>query len=183
MLSTAQSSNYLAAEDSIIVNIVIPRTGIHAIRIPPSSPISSLSTRFPDQQAEFIFHEQVLRPHHTLDFYNVKTGDFFVLISRATPSAFGKQSWLKLTEESGEFNEIIRVVQNQNCKSEVMRLRDLRMLRMEGKAKSFRKVCGITTRLDPTFDGPQKTVIPDHASIGHEPIPIVGEASFNGINF
>jgi hypothetical protein len=26
-------------------------------------------------------------------------------------------------------------------------------------------------------------VIPDHASIGHEPIPIVGEASFNGINF
>jgi hypothetical protein len=171
MASPARDLLCSIGDSSIMLNVVVPCLGIRVISIVPSERVASLHAHFPRQRPEFIFRGQLLNPHETLSFYNIRDNDSLVLISQAAPSAFSKEKWMSATRESDEFDVSVRTAMNRDCRTELLRLRDLQLLRMECRPRTFRKVSNSVKQMHRCLHDGHKTVLPGEPTMRCDPLP------------
>jgi hypothetical protein len=77
----------------------------------------------------------------TFEFYGVRDGDSIVALPiENEDSVYGTNHWLTLTRDSESFNEALRWMLEPATAGEAARLRDLQLMRLERKPRSFMKI-------------------------------------------
>jgi hypothetical protein len=90
----------------------------------------------------FIFNGFELLEGMTFEFYGIRDGDAIIALPVGERDSICCTSqWLSLTRDNESFNESMRWMLDSRTSGEAARLRDVHTMRVEGKARSFMKMC------------------------------------------
>jgi hypothetical protein len=148
------------AEDSLILNVVVPQCCVAPICVSPSFPLGSIQEHFPGRC--FIYRGQLLDENQTFAFYGMKSKDSMVALP-ANRSEVMTERWATITRDSETFYDMIQSLMEAPSRSETLRIQDLRAMRLESRPRQYRR---FLTSFAPSIDlavAPMKseaTVIP-----------------------
>jgi hypothetical protein len=101
--------------------------------------VSALQRLFSEPH-RFICNGVELLEHMTLDFYEIRDGDVIIALPGELQGLYKVADWITVTRDSDTFNQTVQSILNTRTAREVYRLRDLHIMRLEGRAKSYRHV-------------------------------------------
>jgi hypothetical protein len=156
--------------ETIQINLVFPGTGIRRMSVRKVDQVSVLSAALQRFDCDLVHKGQVVDRQLTFQCYNVQNGDSIVVLTQAAPT---RDRWLRITTDDDDFDLMMQSAANIKCRSEFLRLRDIRRTRMESNPTKFRRIC---TRIPNIIDGIRapsvETVIPDPATeMRDDPLP------------
>jgi hypothetical protein len=156
--------------ETVQINLVFPRTGIRRVLVRRADQVSVLSAALQRPNCDLVHRGQVIDRDCTFQCYNVRSGDSIVVLTEAAPT---RERWLKLTADDEDFDLMMQSAANVKCRSEFLRLRDVRRTRMESNPGRFRRICRrIPTLIDGARTPSEETVIPDAAAeMRDDPLP------------
>ncbi|OHS98671.1 hypothetical protein TRFO_34849 [Tritrichomonas foetus] len=126
-------------ERRVEINICSPHQPVRAISAKLSGYVSALQVLFPSQKKVFIFNGSFLDENSTFAETGLVDGDSIIALG----SKDEKYQWLNLTKDRDEFSDMVRTMLDPRTANEAARIRDLHMMRIEGKPRVFSKLSKI----------------------------------------
>jgi hypothetical protein len=144
------------SSDTIVLQIVSSGSFVKRALVRKNQSVQVLSNLFPDQPVIFIHRGEQLIEQNSFEYYQVQSGESIFVIpndqeTRPT-SALQAQHWIRLSNDAEAINRLIDSVVNTKTRREVMRLRDVALLKQE----IHRRRC---LRSDLSFTVPQRNHI------------------------
>jgi hypothetical protein len=121
----------------ISLNLVIPRYGVKSVSGAPNTPISALIKSLPNQNVELVYQGVILNAKDTIDGYSMKSNDCIIVVPIASEERQNLQTWLAVTKSSDDLQARVSACLNGDARREVVRLRDLELLRRESQSRRF----------------------------------------------
>jgi hypothetical protein len=87
----------------------------------------------------WVFNGQVLDPKETLGLYGIKNNDAIVLVPM-NGAASAADRWMRVTREADAFSDTVQFAIGKESHADFLRLKDLRMNRLECRPRAFRKL-------------------------------------------
>lgn len=129
--------------------------------------IKALQGLWPGAKKKFIFDGSQLEEHMTFEYYRIKDGDTIVALDyEETDNGefdFARARWMNITRDTDAFNGYIKSIFDPRTSGESARLRDLLMLRMEGRTKAMQRMCAPFT--DAKIKHRTQLVVPESLSV------------------
>lgn len=124
---------------AIIIYICSPDHSIKTIKVVPTSKIETLQKLYQNKML-FVFNGQILSENLTFDFYTIKNNDNLIALHKSEDKKMSYNLFHWLNESKNDsFKENIQMIARKESKTEVARLFDLSLYRMEGNRKIFMK--------------------------------------------
>ena len=127
----------LQTQERVDLMICTPHHQIRFVSAKVSGSIKALQILWPDNPKKFIYNGQELSESRTFKFYGIKSGESIIALPKNSQDA--DDQWKKVTSDRLEFNELVQTMTNPVTVREAARLRDLRYMNIERKAKVFHR--------------------------------------------
>ena len=142
-LQFSSESNIINNKDTknkaIIIYICSPDHSIKTIKVVPTSKNETLQKLYQNKML-FVFNGQILSENLTFDFYTIKNNDNLIALHKSEDKKMSYNLFHWLNESKNDsFKENIQMIARKESKTEVARLFDLSLYRMEGHRKIFMK--------------------------------------------
>jgi hypothetical protein len=127
-------------EDSpwVTVRVYCPGNWVGELSCPVSAKIRELDRLDKDGPYLYLYNGQLLQPNHTFKFYKIGSSDVIIALG-SQPESDRIQHWRTLTNDSDIFREQLACLMNPKIALESARLRDLRLMRINLRDRTFRK--------------------------------------------
>jgi len=128
----------------IIITLCIPQELLRTISIDISMPVRELNTLFPGEKKMFVFNGRVLQSSMSISGSGIKDGDYIVVVPK-NEALINKdhEFWMKATEDKEDFSNKIKWSLDNDTSREQSRLRDLHLLKLEKRPKTYAKMCSL----------------------------------------
>jgi hypothetical protein len=124
------------------LKICSPHQPVRFISARLSGQIRALQCLWRGSPKRFIFNGVELLEENTFEFYGIRDGDSIVALPIDDRDPInGTSQWLSLTRDSESFNESLRWMLDPATSGEAARLRDLQLMRLEGRPRAIMKMC------------------------------------------
>jgi hypothetical protein len=117
------------------VNLVVPRIGARTVMVSASTRIARLFECFADKDIELVYQGQILDAQNTVDTYGMKPNDCVIAIAIGVRSLSARQTWINITRDSNDFAARVSACLSGSARREVVRLRDLELMRRESRPR------------------------------------------------
>jgi hypothetical protein len=123
---------------------------------------------------DLIFNGQLLDDNCTLDFYNIQPNDSIVALPSSPAASAQVERWMRITRDADAFSDCVRSLINEKSRSEVLRLQDLRAMRLESRPRVYRRICAAECNTSTMSTGTvHPTVIPRKENeASNKPLPV-----------
>ena len=127
--------------EQFIVYLCQPSKAIKKILVSRKATVRELNFLFPNEKKCFIFRGMTLHESLRLESYGIKNEDHIVVLpenqNEQTFLSKEKIMWINATRDQQDFNQLMTFSTKFNVRSEMARLKDLRLTKMELKKKEF----------------------------------------------
>jgi hypothetical protein len=128
----------VASQGRAELKICCPHQPVRFISARLSGEIRALQSLWPGAPKRFIFNGSELSEAMTFEFYGIHDGDSIIALPiDGGDSVYATTHWLNLTRDSENFNEALRYMLDPATAGEAARLRDLHLMRLERRPRSF----------------------------------------------
>jgi hypothetical protein len=117
------------------VNLVVPRFGARPVMVSSTTLIARLFDCFADPEIDLVYQGQILDAQNTVDNYGMKPNDCVIAIPTGSKSLSTRQTWMNITRDSDDFATRVSACLNGSARREVVRLRDLEVMRRESRPR------------------------------------------------
>jgi hypothetical protein len=132
---------FSAPGDRELLSFFLCEPGKYVTRITaqPCDTCAMLAALFPDRRMLFIFKGMVLTPATTFESSGIRTNDTVVGLVNRGATLGEVREWVQSTKDMDAFDEVIRSIMNIPTGSELMRLRDIALLKAELRPRQIRR--------------------------------------------
>jgi hypothetical protein len=135
-------ANPLCEPGRVELRVCCPQQPVRLISARLTGQIRALHTLWPAAPMRFIFNGAELLEGMTFEFYGIRDGDAIIALPVGErDSVCATNQWLSLTRDNEGFNDSMRWMLDSRTSGEAARLRDIHIMRFEGKSRSFMKLC------------------------------------------
>jgi hypothetical protein len=140
---------------SIVLQIVSSGGLLKRALVRENQQCQVLGRLFPDQSVVFIYRGEQLIEQFSFGHYNIRSGESIFVLPKGQEGqpalSIQSQPWIRLSNDPEAISRLVDSVVNVNTRREVMRLRDIVLLRREMRC-----------RHRSTFEQPPPLPAPDH---------------------
>lgn len=131
----------------ISVYLCVPKNYASKVNVNVDHCVGIFQKRFPNEHKKFIYNGQYLMNEFTFGFYGIKNDDVIVAVSDDKNKIdFSNNNWMHASRDSEDIANRIAFSMNAKTRPEASRLRDLKFMSIERKAKVFRKMCNMVNK-------------------------------------
>lgn len=128
------------AHDKISTIVYFPGKWVFRANVTLGATLRDLRCLLPEKNVSFILKGRVLSDSCTFKAYGIHNNDVLI-VSYPNQAHIASMKYSSPLHESDSISERINNIVNPHTTTEVVRLRDLQMARLERRPKTFRKMC------------------------------------------
>jgi hypothetical protein len=106
--------------------------------VPISTTIEALAAQCSLSNPQCIFNGQILDPNSTFKQSGIKDNDSIVFVS-GNGARDAADRWMRMTREGDMFSDTVQFAIRKESRADFLRLKDLRVNRLECRPRAFRK--------------------------------------------
>lgn len=127
--------------DSLVLFLCQPKRSIKKVLVSNDAYVDELNTLFPHENKCFIYKGITLLHSIKLRSYGIKNMDHIVVIPESVMNSMNDKSlWMNVTKDQQDFNERMCLSTNPITRTEIARLKDLKLSKLELRRKPYTKL-------------------------------------------